>query len=113
MTEDDARRLCLKLQNMIDAGRSQLAGDGWSAGPVAPRFLMKTHLPVLPFRNGDKSLCFIVTPTDPSSRVYARTAHYDVVYFSEDVPDDKQSEIYRRDRTFIDRFVAWLRLNES
>jgi len=109
MTPEDAEAACEKLRAGVEPAREQLGSDGWVFEGAAPRFLMGTHLPVVAFRNGDKTLCFIVTPTDPSAPAYKRTAHYDLVYFSEDVPDDKQSAIYQRDRSFIDRFAEWLR----
>lgn len=109
MTREEAEALCGELQAGVEAARAGLARDGWVFEGAAPRFLMGTHVPVLAFRNGDRTLCFIVTPTDPASPAYKRTARYDLVYFSEDVADDRQSEIYRRDREVIDRVAAWLR----
>ena len=108
MTPEDAEAVCTKLRAAIEPARVELGRGGWAFEAAAPRFLMRTHLPVVSFRNGEKTLCFIVTPTDRSAPAYKRTARHDLVYFSEDVADNKQSEIYARDREFIDRFAAWL-----
>jgi hypothetical protein len=65
-------------------------------------------VPVVELAREGQTLSFIVTPTDPKEPAYKRSARYDIVYFSEDVPDDQQSKIHARDRAVIDRFVAWL-----
>jgi hypothetical protein len=65
-------------------------------------------LPVVALRRPGATLCFLVTPTDPSTRAYKRTRSWDVTYFSEDVPDDAQHQVFARDRATIDRFTAWL-----
>ncbi len=85
-----------------------LASEGWALHEVGLRFLMGRDLPVVALERAGASLCFIVTPTDPRERVYRRTQHLDVVYFSEDVPDDAQQGVYDRHRGTIDAFVAWL-----
>lgn len=85
-----------------------LASEGWALHEVGLRFLMVRDLPVVALERAGASLCFIVTPTDPRERVYRRTQHLDVVYFSEDVPDDAQQGVYDRHRGTIDAFVAWL-----
>lgn len=85
-----------------------LASEGWALHEVGLRFLMGRDLPVVALARAGASLCFIVTPTDPRQRVYRRTEHLDVVYFSEDVPDDEQQGVYDRHRGTIDAFVAWL-----
>jgi len=113
MTLEEAELLCEKLRGGVEPAQLEFARDGWSLEGVAPRFLMGSHLPVAAFRSGEKTLCFIVTPTDASAPAYKRTPHFDLVYFSEDVADEKQSEIYQRDRDFIDRFAAWLRRWDS
>jgi hypothetical protein len=38
---------------------------------------------------------------------------HDLAYFSEDVPDDAQHQIYRRDRPMIDAFARWLEHHDS
>lgn len=71
-------------------------------------------MPVAKFVREGATLCFIVSPTDPKEPAYKRSRRYDVVYFSEDVPDAEQSRIYARDRAMIDRFAAWvIRWDES
>lgn len=64
-------------------------------------------VPVVEFTHGNETLSFIVTPTNPAEPAYRRSLRYDIVYFSEDVPDSEQSRIYARDRVMIDRFAAW------
>lgn len=85
-----------------------LTREGWALHAVGLRFLMGRDLPVVALAREGASLCFIVTPTDPRERVYRRTRQLDVVYFSEDVPDDAQQGVYDRHRGTIDAFVAWL-----
>ena len=82
--------------------------EGWRLASVAPRYLMGMHVPVAELTREGATLAFIVTPTDPAARVYKRTRRYDLVYFSEDVPDEAQQTIYARDRATIERFAAWL-----
>ncbi len=65
-------------------------------------------VPVVEFTREHETLSFIVTPTNPAEPAYKRSVHYDIVYFSEDVPDAEQSRIYARDRAMIDRFAAWV-----
>jgi hypothetical protein len=65
-------------------------------------------VPVAKFVREGATLCFIVSPSDPNEPAYKRSRRYDIVYFSEDVPDAEQSRIYARDRPMIDRFAAWV-----
>jgi hypothetical protein len=96
-----------------DFGTDQLpAPAGWEFGGVEPRSFMK-RVPVALFRHGEQRLCFIVTPTDPREQAYKRTARHDITYFSEDVPDDAQDQIYRRDREMIEAFARWLARRDS
>jgi hypothetical protein len=60
------------------------------------------------FTRGQETISFIVTPTNPAEPAYRRSTRYDIVYFSDDVPDAEQSRIYARDRAMIDRFAAWV-----
>lgn len=110
MTPEAADALSKTLASALAPSLRELGQGGWELAGVSPRLLMGTHMPVVAFRRGGDTLCFIVTPTDASKPVYKRTTRFDVVYFSEDVPDDQQSQIYRRDRELIDRFAAWLRI---
>ncbi|MRG92758.1 hypothetical protein [Polyangium spumosum] len=66
-------------------------------------------VPVVELEMEGRTLSFIVTPTDPAEPAYRRSDRYDIVYFSEDVPDGEQSRIYARDRATIDHFVAWVK----
>lgn len=65
-------------------------------------------VPVVKFAREGATLCFVVTRTDPAEPAYRRSPRFDVVYYSEDVPDDEQARIHARDRSMIDRFAAWV-----
>lgn len=109
MTLEAAAALSSMLTEAMHAAVAELLPEGWQFEGVAPRFLMAKHLPVLAFRHGNDTLCFIVSPTDPGAPAFKRSKRYDLTYFSEDVPDAKQGIIYRRDKEFIERVAAWLR----
>jgi len=105
------------LQWLADALGQALAVDfGGVSLPNSDGYTYRrTHLrtfrqtvPVVEFSRGDETLSFIVTPTNPAEPAYKRSPRYDIVYFSEDVPDAEQSRIYGRDRAMIDRFAAWV-----
>ena len=81
--------------------------DGYKCHGAKLRTFRQT-VPVVEFRRGNETLSFIVTPTNPAEPAYRRSLRYDIVYFSEDVPDAEQSRIYARDRAMIDRFAAWI-----
>jgi hypothetical protein len=108
MIEQDAQDLVSTLVAAVNAAHAELACDGWAFEGASSRFLMKTYVPVLAFRRGDDTLCFIVTPSDPSGRSFKRSARFDLSYFSEDVADDDQGKIYARDREQIERVAKWL-----
>jgi hypothetical protein len=109
MISEDTDALVAILSNAITDALPDLERDGWTFAGITSRYLMHTHLPVLRFERRGETLCFIVAPTDPSQPAFKRSVRFDISYFSEDVPDDKQSEIYRRDRAQIERVAAWLR----
>lgn len=81
--------------------------DGYQCNGAKLRTFRQT-VPVVEFSRGNETLSFIVTPTNPAEPAYRRSPRYDIVYFSEDVPDAEQSRIYARDRAMIDRFAAWV-----
>ena len=81
--------------------------EGYAFRGVRLRTFRQT-VPVVEFSHGQETLSFIVTPTNPAEPAYRRSARYDIVYFSEDVPDAEQSRIYARDRAMIDRFAGWV-----
>ncbi len=81
--------------------------DGYKCNGAKLRTFRQT-VPVVEFTRGNETLSFIVTPTNPAEPAYRRSPRYDIVYFSEDVPDAEQSRIYARDRMMIDRFAAWV-----
>jgi hypothetical protein len=82
--------------------------DGYECKGAKLRTFRQT-VPVVEFTRSNETLSFIVTPTNPAEPAYRRSTHYDIVYFSEDVPDAEQSRIYARDRAMIDRFATWIK----
>ncbi len=109
MTPEESDALAGTLTEVITPALAEILPDGWQFENVKTRSLMMTHLPVLSLKHGAETLCFIISPTDPASPAFKRSKHYDLTYFSEDVPDAKQGQIYRRDREVIERVAAWLR----
>lgn len=81
--------------------------EGWRIAVVEPR-RFGIWRALVELRTDERSLGFLISPTDPSEPAYRRTARWDLVYFSEDVPDAEQDRIYRRDRPTIDRVARWL-----
>lgn len=81
--------------------------DGYAFKGARLRTFRQT-VPVVEFARGPETLSFILTPTNPTEPAYKRSDRFDIVYFSEDVPDAEQSRIYARDRAMIDRFAAWV-----
>jgi hypothetical protein len=90
-----------------DFGTARLPAAGWTLAAVEPR-TFKQRVPVVALECGERHLCFIVTPTNLREPAYRRTARHDVTYFSEDVADEAQGQIYRRDREMIDAFARWM-----
>jgi len=81
--------------------------EGYRLVGVRLRTFRET-VPVVELGKEGQTLSFIITPTNPSAPAYKRSEHYDLVYFSEDVPDAEQSKVYSRDKAVIDRVAAWL-----
>lgn len=81
--------------------------EGWRLVAVTPR-CFQIWRALIELRTDTTSLGFLISPTDPTERAYRKTARFDFVYFSEDVPDPEQDRIYQRDRATIDRFASWL-----
>jgi hypothetical protein len=63
--------------------------------------------PVIKLELPDRSLSMAVLATDPNKPAYRRTAHYDVLYHSEDNKEPHQ-RIFDRDRETIERFCNWI-----
>lgn len=106
----DIPRLCEDLRCAIerDFGTPALSNnEGWVLESVQPIQFARLR-PVAKFVREDATLCFIVAPTDPQEPAYRRSSRYDILYFSEDVPDAEQARIYARDRAMIDRFANWV-----
>jgi hypothetical protein len=111
LSPEDAERLAAALASGLGrdlGGGSFPNAEGWRLTGVRTRLLQGQSLPVAAFTREERTLCFIVTPTDDANPAYRRVGGFDVVYFSEDVPDAEQHRIYERDRPMIDRFVAWI-----
>jgi hypothetical protein len=81
--------------------------EGWTRAPVEVRHFGRWSA-LASMRRGRHTLCFLVSPRDEAWPAYRRTAHLDVVYFSEDVPDAEQRRIFERDRATIERFARWV-----
>src|SRR5262245_35955224 len=94
LSPERAARIAAMLEEAISNSAAPPAIDGWKLRGVAPRFLMGRHVPVAMFERGDKTLGFIVSPSIAGERAYRRSARFDIVYFSEDVPDDRQQGVY-------------------
>lgn len=82
--------------------------EGYQLVGVRLRMLQGKNVPVVEFAKAGQTLCFIITRTNPAAPAFRRSAHYDIVYFSEDVADAEQSKIYARDRAVIARFAEWI-----
>jgi hypothetical protein len=96
-----------------DLGSQPFANpEGWRVAHVRA-FSFWRRVADLKLACADRTLSFIVFPTDPGEAVYARTARHDVVYYSDDLPKDRHADLYARDRATIDRFVAWLRRHDA
>jgi hypothetical protein len=107
---DDLQALTNALTNALErefGSDSFPNSDGYQCRGARLRTFRQT-VPVVEFTRGQETISFIVTPTNPAEPAYRRSARYDIVYFSEDVPDAEQSRIYARDRAMIDRFAAWV-----
>lgn len=93
-------------------GRLLPLRHGFRVLGVAARTFRK-RVPVVSLARGETTLCFIVTRTNPAEPAYRRTRHYDVTYFSEDVPDADQHRVYARDREMIDAFARYVAAAEG
>lgn len=82
--------------------------EGYQFVGVRLRMLQGKNVPVVEFSKTGQTLSFIITRTNPAAPAFRRSAHYDIVYFSEDVADAEQSKIYARDRAVIVRFADWI-----
>jgi hypothetical protein len=54
-----------------------------------------------------RSLTMILTPSDPERPAFQRGTHYDLVYYSDDLPVSDHDALYERDRVMIEAFAAW------
>jgi hypothetical protein len=82
--------------------------EGWQVQEVRA-FTYWRRVVDIRLGTGQKQLAFIVFPSDPQEKVYARTATLDVVYYSDDMDaKDHHGHLYERDSATIDTFVAWL-----
>jgi hypothetical protein len=102
--------VCVALRQALERelGSDALRNvEGWTLASVEPTQFARL-VPVVKFVRPGATLCFIVSATDAKEPAYKRSRRFDIVYFSEDVPDAEQSRIYARDRPMIDRFAAWV-----
>jgi hypothetical protein len=107
--DDEVERVVVELRDALaeDFGTARLPAGGWKVTAVEPR-TFRRRVPVVTLEQPERRLCFIVTPTSPREPAFKRTPRHDITYFSEDVPDDDQDDIYRRDREMIEAFARWL-----
>jgi len=91
-----------------ELGTDRFPGSqGWALVHARP-FTFWRRVADFKLAHGDRTLSFIVFPTDPNERVYARTSRLDVVYYSDDLPPSEHDALFARDGAMIDAFVAWL-----
>lgn len=55
----------------------------------------------------DRTLTMILTPSDPERPAFQRATHYDLVYYSDDLPVSAHDQLFARDRAMIEAFSAW------
>lgn len=55
----------------------------------------------------DHTLTFILYPHNDRQPCFRRTEHFDLVYYSDDIPIDRHDELYARDTAMIERFSDW------
>ncbi len=60
-------------------------------------------------RRPDRTLAFIVYPTDADRPAFSRSANLDCVYYSDDLAVSEHAALYARDRVTIEAVAAWLR----
>ena len=83
--------------------------EEWRFVEEKPYFREGRPVAELHFARVDRTLAFIVAPIDLAARVFARTSHLDVIYYSEDLPIARHNELFPRDKVMIERFVKWLK----
>lgn len=108
LSPERAGKIAAMLEEAISSAPVSPTVDGWKLRGVTSRFLMGRHLPVAMFEREGSTLGFIVSPSIAGERAYRKSARFDIVYFSEDVPDDHQQGVYDRNRAMIDRFASWI-----
>jgi hypothetical protein len=54
-----------------------------------------------------RSLTMILTPSDPDRPAFQRSTHYDLVYYSDDLPISDHGRLFARDRVMIEAFATW------
>lgn len=112
-TSDEEARIDALVRELDEALRADLGSarfpgsQGWEL-VRARAFTFWRRVADIKLSQGDRTLSFIVFPTDPNERVYARTDRLDVVYYSDDLPPSRHDELFERDAAMIDAFVAWI-----
>ena len=66
-----------------------------------------TRVAEVQFGTDARSLTMILSPNDPDRPAFQRAAHYDVVYYSDDLPVSDHDQLIARDRAMIEAFSAW------
>jgi hypothetical protein len=92
-----------------DFGTDKLPNpDGWVLTGMTPRKFNRLGA-CATFTLQGRTLCALVTPTDEANEnPYFRTAHYDMAYFFEGVPEDERSAIWQQNRALLDGLASWL-----
>lgn len=90
------------------ADATSAAQPPWELEAVQVRQFVEAAA-VVEWKAPGRTLGFIIAPTQPEARTFARTRRFDVVYFSADFTDDEQEKAYQRDHAQILHFVRWMR----
>ena len=109
---DDIEALAAAVREAVtrDLGTEELQNpEGWELTEVR---VFQRWAPVVEvlLRRPDRTLAFIITPRDMERPAFQRTAHLDLVYYSDDLPVEAHDRLYTRDREAIEGFATWLRL---
>ena len=100
----------LRLSVSADLGSSRMPGSvGWSLREVRVYQRWAPVVEVL-LSGHQRTLGFIVSPTNTEHPAFRRTISYDLVYYSDDLAPSEHDDLYLRDREAIEGFALWLRV---
>lgn len=101
-----AHRLRLDFEAALGAGTLENP-EGWR---VLDTRVFQRWVPVVELRlhTDDRTLCFILAPSDPERPAFKRGPQHDIVYYSDDLAVAEHSGLYARDKPSIERFARWL-----